>query len=95
MGQAVSDELDSARAAANVTVLSPLQCHQAVASYSLAFWLCDLSTSVALVVSRSWALGVVALVDLRIGIAELDRDVTLQLCLKSHGLHTANGLHHG
>lgn len=38
---------------------------------------------------------VVAAVDLRIGIAQLDRDVPLQLVLEPHRLHARDGLHDG
>lgn len=41
------------------------------------------------------ALRVAALVDLRIGISELDRDVPLQLVLEAHRLHARQGLDHG
>jgi hypothetical protein len=46
-----------------------------------------LVTAVALVARRPRARGIVALVDLGIGITQLDGDIALQLILETDGLH--------
>jgi hypothetical protein len=52
-----------------------------------------LRTAVTLVACRPRAGGVVTLVDLRVGVTELDSNVALQLVLEAHSLNLRNGLH--
>lgn len=51
-----------------------------------------LRTAVTLEACRARAGRVVALVDLRVGVTELDSNVALELVLEAHGLNFRNGL---
>lgn len=54
-----------------------------------------LVTLIASVVSGSGTCGVVALVDLRVGVSKLDGNVSLQLVLETDSLDSRNGLYDG
>lgn len=65
------------------------------AAISLARRVNLLLTSVASVATRTRARGVVALVDLGVGVSQLDGDVSDQLVLESNGLDAGDGLDDG
>lgn len=54
-----------------------------------------LVTAVGSEACRSGTSRVITLVDLGVGITELDRNVSLQLVLESHSLHSRDSLHDG
>lgn len=65
------------------------------ASFSLAWWVNLLLTLVTAVASRTWALLVITLVDLCVGVTQLDGNVSLQLVLETDSLNAGNGLYNG
>ncbi|OSS54826.1 hypothetical protein B5807_01369 [Epicoccum nigrum] len=67
----------------------------ALAALALAGGVDLLLALVGPVACRARALGVVALVDLGVGVAELDGDVALELVLEADRLHARDGLDHG
>lgn len=66
-----------------------------IASGSLARWVNLLLTLVTAIASRTRASFVVALVDLCVGVTQLDGDVSLQLVLETDSLYTRDGLYDG
>lgn len=65
------------------------------AAVALALGVDLLLALVGAVARRARALGVVALVDFGVGVAELDGDVALELVLEAHRLHARDGLDDG
>ena len=65
-----------------------LQLHDTTATWPLTLRVRLHVTLVTLVVSRSRAFFVVALVDLGVGVTKLDGNVSLELVLESNCLHT-------
>lgn len=64
----------------------------AFASFSLAWWVDFLVTLETAVAGWARALFVVALVDLCVGVTQLDGNVALQLVLETDSLHAGDGL---
>lgn len=66
----------------------PFQLHGATATWTLTLWVRLHVTPVTLVIAGTRTRLVVALVDLGIGVTELDRDIPLELVLETDRLHS-------